>query len=336
MQTRTNGAMSNDVRVSRTSDLGDGIAQIRLPMAGNPLRYINAYVVRESDGLTIVDCGWKADDVLAAMHAGLYDFGHELADVRRVLITHHHYDHYGLAATLRRHGVPDIMMSAIDWERARSLGGKHADDDLRSDAWLARNGFVAAEPDEDRIGDRREIVEPTQALTEGARVGRLVALWTPGHSPGHLCFAVAGSSRMLTGDHVLDPITPHVGVWRENDGDPLGAYLRSLERVRTYGADDALPAHGEPFSGLPARAAELMAHTGRRDAHVLSVLGEHPSSAGDIARRMTWTRRERAFATLGAFHQQFAVAETIAHLHHLAAIGRVARVAGSDPIRYAM
>jgi glyoxylase-like metal-dependent hydrolase (beta-lactamase superfamily II) len=140
---------------------------------------------------------------------------------------------------------------------------------------------------------------------------------------------------MLTGDHVLDPITPHIGTWRESDGDPVGQYLSSLEKVRAYGAIPALPAHGEPFADLARRAEELIDHTAARDAQVLAAVRAATASAGEIARRLPWTRRNRAFADLGEFHQQFAVSETIAHLHHLRGAGRVARVPGPDPIRYA-
>src|ERR1700720_3799409 len=77
------------------TQLGDGIVQIRLPMAGNPMRYINGYLLEDDDGFTLVDCGWKADDVLEALNAGLAEHGHTLADVRRLLITHVHFDHYG-------------------------------------------------------------------------------------------------------------------------------------------------------------------------------------------------------------------------------------------------
>jgi glyoxylase-like metal-dependent hydrolase (beta-lactamase superfamily II) len=140
---------------------------------------------------------------------------------------------------------------------------------------------------------------------------------------------------MLTGDHVLDPITPHLGLWRESDGDPVGAYLTSLAKVRAYGAAGALPAHGEPFADLAGRAEELIDHTVARDATVLAVVrATGPVSAGDVARRLPWTRRNRSFADLGEFHQQFAVSETIAHLHHLNAAERVVRDDAHDPIRY--
>jgi glyoxylase-like metal-dependent hydrolase (beta-lactamase superfamily II) len=326
--------VSTEATIPGASDLGEGIAQIRLPMTGNPLRYINGYVIEEADGLTLVDCGWKADDVLAALLAGLHVLGHELADVRRVLITHHHFDHYGLAATLRRAGVPELLMNERDWLRARGFATSRLENDRAADAWLGRNGFTPNDLDDEGFAGRWEVMEPTRLIADGDRVGRLEAIWTPGHSPGHLCFADTRSDRMLTGDHVLDPITPHVGMWRGHEGDPLSDYLASLEKVRGRGAGGALPAHGEPFPDLDRRIDELIAHTEARNVQVLAALAGGAASAGEIAVRLPWTRRNRAFAGLGEWHQQFAVAETIAHLHHLAATGRVTQATGPDPIRY--
>jgi glyoxylase-like metal-dependent hydrolase (beta-lactamase superfamily II) len=326
--------MSNEPAVPGTNDLGGGIAQIRLPMVGNPLRYVNGYLLDDAGGLTLVDCGWKAPDVLAALEAGLRTLGHTLADVRRVLITHHHFDHYGLAGTLRRAGVPELLMHARDWERVRSFR-RHAESDRDADLWLERNGFTPGPLGDDGFAHRFEVTAPTRLVEDGERIGRLEALWTPGHSPGHLCFADVRTGRVLTGDHVLDPITPHIGMWRESDGDPMGEYLASLARVRAYGDVLALPAHGEPFGDLARRAEELIDHTAARDAQVLATLRAGPASAAEVARRLPWTRRNRSFADLGEFHQQFAVSETIAHLHHLRAARRVERLRGPDPIRYA-
>jgi glyoxylase-like metal-dependent hydrolase (beta-lactamase superfamily II) len=304
-------------------------------MAGNPLRYINGYLIDENDGLTLVDCGWKADDVFAALRDGLHALGHELADVRRVLITHHHFDHYGLAGTLRRAGVPELLMHARDWERAQLFASGRAEHERQADAWLTRNGFTPKDLDEGFAG-RWEVSEPTRLVADGDRIGRLEAVWTPGHAPGHLCFADARSGKLFTGDHVLDPITPHIGLWREIEGDPLGDYLASLAKVRGRGIDGALPAHGEPFPDLDRRVDELIAHTAARDAQILTALEAGSADAGEIAARLPWTRRNRDFAGLGEWHQQFAVSETIAHLQHLHARGLVARESDLVRIRYAM
>ncbi len=329
--------MATETEIVPASDLEDGITQIRLPMRGNPLRYINAYLLADDDGYTLVDCGWRADDVEAALREALASRGLAIADIRRVLITHHHYDHYGLAGTLRRAGVPELVMHALDWERARLYDAHRAEFDALGDAWLARNGYVApddAVADEDDHTRRTELTAPTRLAADGDRIGRLTAIWTPGHAPGHLCFADTRSGRILTGDHVLDPITPHVGVWFADAGDPLGDYLASLAKISAYGDAGALPAHGEPFAGVGARAAAIVEHTRLREDVVLAALGDHAQTAGDLARAVPWTRRERTFASLTPFHQQFAVSETIAHLEHLRARGRIARRDESEHIRY--
>lgn len=317
--------------------IGDGIVQLRLPMAGNPLRYINAYLVEDDDGATLIDCGWKADDVLGALHAGLRACGRVLADVRRLLITHVHFDHYGLAGTLRRAGVPALLMHRADWAVAQAHFADPAVADAAADDWIARNGLRVETQLEEELQHRRsELAEPTHELEDGERIGRLRALWTPGHTAGHLCYVDTCSRRMFTGDHVLDPITPHVGVWREGPGDPAGDYVASLRKVRRTGATGVLPAHGEPFADLERRADELLAHQAHREKQIIGVLGARTLSAADVARALPWTRRNRAFTELSDAHRQFAVAETIAHLEHLRVRGVARRDAEREPIVYAL
>ncbi len=321
------------------SDLGDGIAQIRLPMAGNPLRYINGYVLEDDGGLTLVDCGWKADDVLAALHAGLHELGYELADVRR------DRDHAPSLRPLRPRGNAAPRRRARTAHARARLGDRASISRRRTtrtiapaNAWLERNGFVPGDSATRASPAAGRSCEPTQLVADGERVGRLEAIWTPGHSPGHLCFADTRSGRMLTGDHVLDPITPHVGLWRGRDGDPMGDYLASLEKVRGRGPAGALPAHGEPFADLDRRVDELIAHTRAREAQVLAALGSRrrpapATSPGGCRGRAAIARS----TSLGQWHQQFAVSETIAHLQHLfvdrRAIAPTLRTR-PDPIRY--
>ncbi len=309
-----------------TTALEDGIVQIRLPMAGNPMRHINGYLVREDDGFTLIDCGWKTDDVLAALHAGLAEAGETLAAVKRIVVTHMHFDHYGLAGTLLRAGVPDLLLHAKDWEFASRILADPLEADRISDLWLGRNGFPV-EPSHEEAEHHRlnELTEPTRIVADGERIGRLLVVWTPGHTPGHICLVDTQSGRMFTGDHVLDPVTPHVGFWAEHRGDPLGDYIASLERVGSIGASGVLPAHGEPFPDLQRRVDELLAHEATREDQIVDVLHAGPASAAGVAERLPWTRRNKPFADLGEFHQQFAVAETLAHLEHLRAESRAGR-----------
>lgn len=322
-----------------TTDLGDGIVQIRLPMSGNPMRYINAYLLADQDGWTLVDCGWKADDVFEALNAGLAEHGRSLADIRRLLITHVHFDHYGLAGTLMRAGVPVLAMHPRDWQTAQRHLTDPAAFDRAADAWIARNGFQIddAEGFVDELQHHRtELTAPTELLEDGAEVGRLRAMWTPGHTPGHLCFFDRVTGKLLTGDHVLDPVTPHVGIWVETRGDALGEYEDSLQRVVDCGAAGALPAHGEPFADAAGRAVELLAHHRHREQQILAALERGALSGTDVARALPWRRRGDPFDELHEMHRQFAVAETLAHLEHLRAQGIVARDLDATPIRYAL
>jgi glyoxylase-like metal-dependent hydrolase (beta-lactamase superfamily II) len=311
------------------TDLGAGIVQLRLPMTGNPLGYINGYLVEENDGYTLVDCGWKADDVLAALHAGLAQLGRSLADVKRVAITHAHYDHYGLAGTLVRAGVPELVMHPVEWTFAERHFSDPIEMDRIADAWIAKNGFHL----HDVVGTdlphhRADLIAPTRTLDDGQHLGRLRAVWTPGHTPGHLCFIDEPTGRMLTGDHILDPITPHVGVWFPERGDPIGEYVASLAKCRTLGATGVLPAHGEPFPDLIARVDALLEHEAERERQVVTTLALGDAMAADVARMLRWTSKHRAFEDLSEAHQQFAVAETLAHCEHLRARGVATRSEG--------
>jgi len=322
--------------IALTSDLGAGITQIRLPMAGNPLRYINGYLLEDDGGFTLVDCGWKADDVLAALHAALAEMGLRLTEVRRLLITHVHFDHYGLAGTLRRAGVAELIMHENDWAFARDYLGNPTALDAVADAWIARNGLhFDAVLDDEIQHNRTEVAEPTSLASDDQRIGRLHAIWTPGHTDGHLCFLDTQSGKMLTGDHVLDPITPHVGIWHEHRGNPLGDYIASLKKVKAIGASGVLPAHGEPFEDLESRVDQLLAHEETREWQILDRLtAAGKASAADLARALPWTRKNRAFADLSDAHQQFAVAETIAHLEHLRLHRRITRDTAPATIVY--
>ena len=296
------------------------IAQIRLPMVGNPMKYVNAYALREDDGLTLVDCGWKADDVREALDAGLAEIGATLADVKRLLVTHAHFDHYGLAASLRRAGVPTLYMHDLDAFFAKRMLDDPLETDRIADEWIARNGFQTTGSLEDDVHyNRTEYAEPTHRVADGERVGRLRAVHTPGHTAGHLCFVDEQSGKMLTGDHVLARVTPHVGTWFPPTQDQLGNYVASLKKVSAMDATGALPAHGEPFDDLAGRAHELLVHHDERERQIVVAFGGANRNAAEIAHAIGWTRRETPFSELAEAHQQFAVAETIAHLEHLRA-----------------
>jgi glyoxylase-like metal-dependent hydrolase (beta-lactamase superfamily II) len=324
--------------------LPPGIVRIELPMTGNPLRFINGYLLEGKRGYVLIDCGWDLPDVWDALVAGLALAGLRVGDITDLVCTHFHPDHYGLAGRLVRTVGARLMMHRLDWDVVRTRLADAAVADRASDAWLVRNG-LAVMPDvatSHRQVMKYSVVEPARFLADGdaielANGGALRAVWTPGHSPGHFCFHDAQRGVLFTGDHILDPITPHVGLWFDLGTDPLGDFIASLQKAKAAGASVAAPAHGRPFADPGLRADALVAHHHTREAAVVAAFeGAEPVTAGAVAHKLPWTRRQQLFSELSDFHQQFALAETIAHLEHLRRHGRVHRIETHDRILYEM
>jgi glyoxylase-like metal-dependent hydrolase (beta-lactamase superfamily II) len=175
------------------------------------------------------------------------------------------------------------------------------------------------------------MAEPDRLVDDGDLLpipGRQVrAVWTPGHTPGHLCLHDAAAGVLLTGDHLLPRISPNIGVHGRHDTDPLSAYLRSLGRMAAFGADEALPAHEYRFRQLDERARYLVGHHRDRCAEILAALADTgTATCWDVAARLTWSR---GWAGLAGMGRRMALAETLAHLRHLRAVGIVAHT--EDP-----
>ena len=320
------------------------IHQFRLPLTGSPLRHVNGYLLRGDDGYTLVDCGWKADDVLETLQAELRAIGADLADIRTLIVTHFHPDHYGLAGTLVDLGKLRLLMHRLDWLHIRTNQADPVRSAQISADWLCQHGLQAP-PEEEAARaleafQRFTVVAPDVELEDESRVavGRheLRVVWTPGHTAGHICLHDPERDLLLTGDHVLDPITPSVNYMRPNLGNPLGSFLTSLRKVAQLDADYVLPAHGEPFRGLRRRVQEILHHHDEREAAALDALVVGPLSAAAVAEQLPWTRRRLRLSELPPPQQRMALGETIAHLEELRATARVTSMEHAGLIHYAL
>ena len=119
----------------------------------------------------------------------------------------------------------------------------------------------------------------------------LRTIWTPGHSPGHVCFYSEDRRLLISGDHVLPRITPNISAHTQQVANPLGDFLESLAKLEDLPADEVLPAHEYRFADLQGRLDELMAHHADRLDEIEEVLAEHPgSTAWEITLRLHWSR----------------------------------------------
>ena len=316
-----------------------GLWSIPVPIPDNPLRYVLVYLFETDRGPYIVDAGWNTDEAWETLVAGVATSGASIADVQGVLVTHIHPDHYGLAGRVREASGAWVALHPAD---AALIGARYdAPADLVESmaAQLRRNGAPADEVEalagaSMPVWPRVDPVHPDLLLEDGDRPEvpgwDLTAVWTPGHSPGHLCFAEAGHRLVLSGDHVLPRITPHIGYHPQAGPDPLGDYLSSLARVATLPADEVLPAHEHRFTDLPGRVAELVAHHEAHFAEVLTAIDAGATTAWAIAATFHWAR---PWDELKGWSRRAAVGEALAHLRALEVRGVVREVVG-EPSRW--
>jgi glyoxylase-like metal-dependent hydrolase (beta-lactamase superfamily II) len=325
-----------------TFEVAPGIYRIPLPLPNDGLRAVNVYALVHGDDLMLIDSGWAIADARDVLDEGLDALGCSAGDVRRILVTHVHRDHYTQAVYLRREfgtrvslgaGERESLQVSMDSHRApmqnqlhylRLLGaGELADrmEKLQGPRDPHKTGWEA--PD-DWLRDDEEI-------DHGGRTLEVVA--TPGHTRGHVVFHDTGSRLLFAGDHVLPTITPSIGFEPVLSEDPLGAFLGSLTLMRSRPDARLLPAHGPVSGSTHARVDELIAHHGTRLDETEAAIRGGAQTAPEAAAVLRWTRRGRVLADLDPFNQMLAISETAAHLQLLAAQGRVTRHE-ADGLRY--
>jgi len=157
------------------------------------------------------------------------------------------------------------------------------------------------------------------------------AVWTPGHSPGHICLYSDDHNLLLSGDHVLPRITPNISFHSQQFANPLGDYLESLAKVRALHPDEVLPAHEYRFSGLEERVDALTKHHVDRLLETEGILEKNPGfSCWDLTLALSWSR---PWDDIHDYMQRAANGETLAHLVLLERRGRVVREA-TVPARF--
>jgi glyoxylase-like metal-dependent hydrolase (beta-lactamase superfamily II) len=309
--------------------LADGVGWARLPIPG-ALRHINVWVLEDGEGVALVDTGL---DIPPCREAWEAVFKGPLAGraVTRVICTHFHPDHLGLAGWLTgRFGVP-LWMTRGEWLYGRLLASDRRDappaeaiahwraagwDEARIEAEAAKGwGRFASVVSPIPVGFVR--MQEGDGLTIGARTWRILV--GNGHCPEHACLIDDEADLMIAGDQVLPRITSNVSLSiSEPEGDPLGDWLASIEKLK--GLPDSflvLPSHGEPFTGLHARLDALaFGHRDRLDA--LHSKLEEPRRAVDCFG--TLFARQIDDSMLG-----LATGEALAHLRRLEVEGRAVR-----------
>ncbi|MGB9886388.1 MAG: MBL fold metallo-hydrolase [Moorellales bacterium] len=319
----------------------EDVYRCKIPIPNNPLDYVMSYLIKSKNGCTIIDVGWDTPESLSAWERQLDQLGLGLEDIRQVIITHLHPDHYGLAGKLRQISGAEIVMSAPEAEQlsARYENYQHLLEEVAD--FLRRNGVPAEEvpalqsaslPALEWVVRARpdKVVEEGDVLEAGPL--RLQVLYTPGHTRGHICLYAVQERLLFSGDHVLPTITPNVSLNPQSSANPLGDYLQALSRIEELEVNLVLPAHEFAFSNLAERVREIQEHHRRRLDEILGLLEGEPKTAYAIACRVTWDAGP--WDTLSNWNRRAAVMETLAHLEYLRHEGKISALNSADQVTY--
>jgi glyoxylase-like metal-dependent hydrolase (beta-lactamase superfamily II) len=306
------------------------VYQLKTPIPNSPLGYISSYLLRSAQGDLLIDTGWNTEAAFESLKQQVEEAGAALGNLRTLVITHTHPDHFGLAGRLKALGAGELILHA---QEARMLDRRNGDlpEILAAmDQWLRINGM----PDDERnLPDGARLpmdsfvspVMPDRVVTGGEhlQLGEfdLDLVWTPGHSPGHLCLYDHSHRLLFSGDHVLPRTTPNISMFTQNFSNPLGDYLEALDKVARLEVDLVLPSHGKPFHGLKARTDAIRQHHEERLEAMRAAFHGQRQTAYTIAASVLWAKSGASWHALDPLQKRFAVTETIAHLELLAVRG---------------
>ncbi|MFC6854027.1 MBL fold metallo-hydrolase [Marivibrio halodurans] len=321
-----------------------GIHWVRMPIP-LALDHINLWLIEDEDAdgaptWTIVDSGFGHEET-KRLWRRLFDGPASGRRPHRLICTHYHPDHFGLAGWLAREYGVTTEMTEGEWIAGTLL--QRLDDAAFTgpqDAFFARNGLstdlretLRAEGNEfaarvDPPPERFTRIRDGEHLSIGGRSWHVVTV--EGHAPEHACLHCPDLSLMICGDQLLPKITPNISVWWFKDGTrPLSDFLRSLDRLEALLPADTLilPSHKLPYRGAPRRIDQLRAHHAERlEALRAGLRALGPAPAADLIE----TLFERK---LDAQHMIFALGETVAHLEHLVEAGTAEASLDADGVR---
>lgn len=332
----------------KRQEVAPGIYWLRMPLPF-ALDHINLWLVRDRvegrDGWTIVDCGITNDIIMGHWETV---FAQELEGlpVLRVLVTHCHPDHVGLAHWICKRWDVRLWMSLGDYMSARVMGGNNsggsnAGGDFAA-SHFARHGMNDADS-LDKLRARKSyypsLVPDLPSQYRRLMDGDTLAMGTDpqradwrvitgfGHAPEHVALYNASTNVLISGDMVLPRISTNVSVFdMEPEADSLRLYLESLGKYEDLPEDVLiLPSHGKPFRNLHTRIQQLREHHADRLAETLAACVEKPCSAHDIVGVI--------FRRQFDIHQMtFALGESLAHLHMLWHKGQLDRTLDADGV----
>ena len=320
--------------LGKAIEVAPGVMWLRLPLP-MALDHVNCFALDDGDGWTIIDTGIDSrktraiwETLLAGPLAG--------RPVRRVVVTHHHPDHMGLAGWFQSQGA-ELLTTRTAWLFARMLTLDVQEAPLPETIAFWRAAGMDAALLARRLSERpfnfADIVAPMplgfSRIAEGQRIRMGGRNWQVrighGHAPEHATFWSEDDNLVIGGDQLLPGISPNLGVYATEPGaDPVADWLDSCRRFQPHASAGhlVLPGHKLPFTGLPFRLAQMIEN---HDSALLRLLAHL-----DSARTATECFSVLFKRPIGEAEYGLALVEAVAHLNHLLQAGQVTRTRADD------
>jgi glyoxylase-like metal-dependent hydrolase (beta-lactamase superfamily II) len=304
---------------------------------------VNTYLV-EDDPLTLVDAGPNSGTSLTTLEAALAEHGRRIEDLERIVLTHQHIDHIGLAQILAdRSGAEVCALDALAPWLAR-YGSAMEEDDRFAETLMRRNGIpkdivIALRAVTGQFRAWGSPVQVTTPLADGSSLAFANRTWQvlhrPGHSPSDTVFLDAATGDLMAGDHLIKHISSNPLISRPLDGSvPEGgrpraliSYLASLRATREMELRTVLPGHGEPIDDHRALIDERLAGHERRVRKIGKIIAEEPRSAFDIAQKM--------WGNVAVTQAYLTLSEVLGHVDLLLERGEAVEVEDDGVVRFA-
>ena len=317
------------------TEVAPGVLWCRLPLPMK-LDHVNVYALDDGDGWTVIDTGFDTGKTRAIWQV-LMDGPLAGKPITRVVVTHHHPDHVGLAGWLQRDFGAELVTTRTAWLFSRMLTLDVQDRPVEETLDFWRSAGMDQTVFDQRAGERPfnfgDIVAPMPLGFTRIQQGQTISMggrtWDihigNGHAPEHATFWSRDDNLVISGDQILPSISPNIGVYAtEPMADPIGDWLEACERLRPLAREDqlVLGGHKLPFTGLPVRMRQLIDNHHGALARLAAYL-ETPKSAAECF--VPLFKR-----TIGDGEYGLALVEAVAHLSHLYQHGLATRHKRND------
>jgi glyoxylase-like metal-dependent hydrolase (beta-lactamase superfamily II) len=321
--------------LARADRVMDGVWRLRLPLPWPGVPHGNAFAIASDGGIVLFDTGIGGSGRMRQLELALAQTGHSPEDIRLVVCTHAHTDHYGLAAPILEVAGCELWMHPA-WGHIRAMA-EDPQAAMEARIEVARQSGVppaALELYRERRKDAEtgieELVAPDRDLVPGVEVETDLGTWqvheTPGHAPSHVVLHQPESGLLISGDHLLGRVSVFFDYG--HTPDPVAEFLGGLDVVEQLDTSLVLAGHGRPFRDVPAKVAANRAQVEEGLDRVRESLGAGDKTAFEILPDLIGA--ENLNPATGAWGLQLA----LAYLDHLAIAGAVEQVPDSDPQRW--